>query len=1023
MANIALSSNIAVVEIINSVSKVFKLISKRRPVIEAMDADTINMYSERMELYTQLITSTAKNIENVVKIKTSFFKSVIKLKKLSNIIPLYMDCIDSVIQSFSTEKFNNKTLNEMLGYYEKDDKGRTIDPQSNTEVSKTGYAVIDATSQLSTLMKNILGGIKAISDFDGWFLKPYLKIKAGKGVISGYISMMISAVLDAFKNVDTSQFNDIMPILLGDPERIESNMDILKESDKDGKENLVDLSKTITTKGRMGLIEGMTQIMSIISSINGLSVSPAKFVKFLMGLKLVKTQIGKIITMITTLVKAEEVALVQTQVSNVSQIVGNIAEQTGIVGIFFNLKQLIKSMKSMMWSLLSLKVFGGFGLISSLFTTIRKILVIVKKLDKVSFTEAESKGVVNKIKGIRSIINQTAILCGTLLLIAPILLATIVISPILLLGFWLLPKIINIIAKSANSMMKFNVVKGLLAFIAILGVLVLLTGALWLVSMVAKPIVKSLGWTALLLLGILGITVLMTALGLGAALISPILVAALIGIAAIGLMVLGVLALARMLMLLQDIRLDEKAIRDNVGVIIGTAMSVIDGLFNSIIGSSKEADKPWYEEVLRFIGVGVGSVITAILSIAFLAASIVSVFMILLLAGQLRLLQTINLNKSLIDENVDIVVGTALSIVDKLFGPKDPETHNSEKGFFETLLNHIGNGPVVSIINAIMSIAFLAASIVSIMLVLFIAGQLRLLQTIDLDAGKIASNVSTVIGAAKNVINKVTAKDDTKTQKSGSIWKKLLDWVMPDAVEELIDAISAIGFLSVAVTCVGMVSKLADHILNIQKIPNPNTVAPKVDNVIAIAKTIISKMAGVSTVKMDTWQMEGKLRIIERLNKAMVGFGQISDAGLANGERALNSYSSFLTKINDTDLEKLKTAKNLVQRMAEFSSTINGNFEGLADTLNDKIAPLMEEIKDALDQVKNGNISISTSSTESSPMSATGNSGQVQSDSQEQLRELRRSFTQQSKENMQLISKIDELIDLFKFGQAKVAVN
>jgi flagellar biosynthesis/type III secretory pathway chaperone len=140
----------------------------------------------------------------------------------------------------------------------------------------------------------------------------------------------------------------------------------------------------------------------------------------------------------------------------------------------------------------------------------------------------------------------------------------------------------------------------------------------------------------------------------------------------------------------------------------------------------------------------------------------------------------------------------------------------------------------------------------------------------------------------------------------------------------------------------------------------------------------------------------------------------------------------MLDKVNSIDLAKLQTTTNLFEKMAEFSKSISGDFEGLADTLNDKIAPLIEELKGLLEGVqerveKSGSdISASVYASKAPILNQSEMANQTarempKSTNEEREKETRRRMEAQARQqNSEIVSKLAELIDLFEDGRARV---
>ena len=171
-----------------------------------------------------------------------------------------------------------------------------------------------------------------------------------------------------------------------------------------------------------------------------------------------------------------------------------------------------------------------------------------------------------------------------------------------------------------------------------------------------------------------------------------------------------------------------------------TAWSVIESIFDRDDPNNNPATKSWYSPVLNFFK-GIGAIIEAILAVAFLAATFVSIMLILLTAGALRLLQEIKLNPTKIQENVRLVIDTAWLVINSIWDSSDDKSNDSDRGIFGAIIEFIGGRKLLMIWNAIMAVAFLALTLISITLILFIAGELRLLQEINLNTDKINAKI------------------------------------------------------------------------------------------------------------------------------------------------------------------------------------------------------------------------------------------------------------------------------------------
>ena len=117
--------------------------------------------------------------------------------------------------------------------------------------------------------------------------------------------------------------------------------------------------------------------------------------------------------------------------------------------------------------------------------------------------------------------------------------------------------------------------------------------------------------------------------------------------------------------------------------------------------------------------------------------------------------------------------------------------------------------------------------------------------------------------------------------------------------------------------------------------------------------------------------------------------------------------------------------------MAQFSESINGNFDGLAETINEKLMPVLEELKQIMnessDRLEKGFNSTNETlvATSPVPVSKSGMTGIVKaenpgmSDSQASAAADKKLAAQMRAQSQTLASKLDEVIDLLN-GRGRI---
>lgn len=305
--------------------------------------------------------------------------------------------------------------------------------------------------------------------------------------------------------------------------------------------------------------------------------------------------------------------------------------------------------------------------------------------------------------------------------------------------------------------------------------------------------------------------------------------------------------------------------------------------------------------------------------------------------------------------------------------------------------------------------------------------------------GTLMSNIKGILEALESINNvKNLRKDFIKNTVIG-----LFDFIDELALElagrmstsSNSDTITkAVEFMDIRSGLFDAINSLNDSLSKIEGISKMNINKSKVQGLMTwLMNDIPSQISNGATLYDENISEAVNLALddMERINE-VIGAVQSTPEIASSYKKIMEANTNFLGKINTTKLENLKTAANLFEQMAKFSESISGDFEGLADTLNDKIAPLMEELKELLDGVqkkveKSGSdISASVFASKSNQLDSSEMANQTarempNSSAAEREQETRRRMEAQARQqNSEIVSKLAELIDLFEDGRARV---
>ena len=387
---------------------------------------------------------------------------------------------------------------------------------------------------------------------------------------------------------------------------------------------------------------------------------------------------------------------------------------------------------------------------------------------------------------------------------------------------------------------------------------------------------------------------------------------------------------------------------------------------------------------------GIGYLLTLMLPgiIAFAASSIsllISIGAMLLVAGMLVGLAEFEFEEGTqekVREKTKLIIDTAHDIMNAMFRgwTKDESgeltSNESEDGGFKRFFKGLFQGGAM-VVEILASSLVLVMTFVSVTMLLATAAMLETIGKIDLNSPTITSNVGMVIGVAHGVIDAVLNKEtpttkDTPEDKKGPI-RSLLSGVgdVFKGIKNIIDGVLSFGFIAFTMVSIGMITLIAKNLKYLEGIElNQKTVESKVQAVIGTANSLINHINESNINKDNVKKAELTKNFIKQIEKTV---GYMSKIGEMNNQgqfdKAIDSYVRFVDKINTVKLENLQTATNMFEKMAEFSKSISGNFEGLANTINEKIMPLLEQLNEGLNKTNEniGNGSFGSTSATSRP--------------------------------------------------------
>ena len=512
------------------------------------------------------------------------------------------------------------------------------------------------------------------------------------------------------------------------------------------------------------------------------------------------------------------------------------------------------------------------------------------------------------------------------------------------------------------------------------------------------------------------------------------IVKAIMAVAFLALMVVAILLvtlIATELRLLQELNLDPTLISQNVGIVIDTALTVVSAIFDRPDKDTEESKKSWIVSVIEFIGGTLVTIVKAIMAIAFLALMVVAVLLVTLIARELKTLQELDLNPALISQNVGIVIDTAISVSNAVTNRKDKADDTSKKGWIRKLLEWVGMDGLVMIVDAIMALAWLGFTVAIINLVVVLARQLAELGKIELPKN-ITNKVNEVINCANQVADAVTNRNDPlQGKKSDSKARKFLNWFLPDSVKDIIDMVSRMRWVSSIMSIIGTVEQVANVLLTLKKIPNLDSIKNTANKVCNTADDIAIMV--MSRTGVDIESASSRIKFLERINSVIKSLYNIKTTDLSKSKNALSGHIALIRKINEVDVVKLETSARMFEQMAKFSTSIRGDFQALASSINEDLMPVLEELKEIMELIPEKldvgfqNTSASIAASGAAP-TAENISAQISRENPniskaELEKQIKARMDERAKEDAKgIMGKLDQMMQLLKGYSGSVVV-
>lgn len=110
----------------------------------------------------------------------------------------------------------------------------------------------------------------------------------------------------------------------------------------------------------------------------------------------------------------------------------------------------------------------------------------------------------------------------------------------------------------------------------------------------------------------------------------------------------------------------------------------------------------------------------------------------------------------------------------------------------------------------------------------------------------------------------------------------------------------------------------------------------------------IEKLSKTTKTKEVKNTLSPIIEHLTNLNDQINRTASIDSNGLKTN---LDNFSTFISKVNEVDVSKVESIHNMFEKMADFSNSIHGDFDKLAEALSEKLLPVLEDLKEIMHDV------------------------------------------------------------------------
>jgi hypothetical protein len=231
-----------------------------------------------------------------------------------------------------------------------------------------------------------------------------------------------------------------------------------------------------------------------------------------------------------------------------------------------------------------------------------------------------------------------------------------------------------------------------------------------------------------------------------------------------------------------------------------------------------------------------------------------------------------------------------------------------------------------------MKVANLAVIFMSVSVITGIAKKLNDISKINFKSADIDNRVDTIFNSSQRVMDAIVNNDI-------------------DISED--DSKSAIRSMKVAMDAMTHVDEMAQSIRKISDTSKGINFADAQNCAASSINVMGAIIAQVDNIKpSDNGEnVRTNCDLMQLISSTIGSFVKVDDKDVRNSKSITENYIKFFDKVNSMDIRKLQHTDYIMRSWAAISRELQGNFQGLAQTISEHVMPMLDKLNKTMDGV------------------------------------------------------------------------